>query len=266
MNNSAVPRSAGEWWQDMFDPDWIQVYAYKNRDTRREANALKHLLGLSQGGKILDVCCGDGRVSLALARLGYQVSGLDCSPSLLAVAAKKASRAGLAVEWLQRDMREINIEGQFDAVVNMFTSFGYFLNEDDNLRSLQSFHHALKPDGKLVLDIENLFFVSRAAQIAGGEPMYRPVSRYRGWVEEITDFDPVEQRVTMSLKLWYPEKGIVKSGKASYRAYSLLEMRSLLKEAGFTVVSVFGDFGLNPYVQESERMILLCVKVKPEAA
>jgi ubiquinone/menaquinone biosynthesis C-methylase UbiE len=263
MDNTAQNSAAGEWWQEMFDPDWIKVYDYKKQDIRREVKALKQLLGLPRGGNILDVGCGDGRISLTLARQGYQVSGLDYSPSLLAVAAKKASRARLNIEWLKRDMRDIGIEAQFDAAIDIFTSFGYFLNEGDDIKALRSIHRALKPDGKLVLDIENLFFISQAVRSGNGGPTYRPIDNYQGWVEEITGFDPAEQRVNTSLRIWFPKKGIVKCGKASFRVYSLVEMKRLLGEAGFTVQNVFGDFGLNPYNLDSERMILLCVKAIP---
>lgn len=265
MNNSARPGAGSDWWQTMFDTDWIKIYAYKNRETRREASALKQLLGLPPGSKILDVCCGDGRISLALARLGYQITGLDYSSSLLAKAAGKASRAGLDIEWIRKDMREIGADGEYDAAVNIFTSFGYFPDETDDLKALQSINRALKKDGKLVLDIENIFFLSRAAQIAGGDPMYRPIDNYRAWLEEVTDFDPVEQRVNMSLWLWFPEKERVKTGQASYRAYTPVEIRKLLKKAGFTIQNLFGDFALNPYTLESERMIMLCVKSISEA-
>jgi SAM-dependent methyltransferase len=244
----------------MFDPDWIQVYGHKKYDTRREVAGLKQLLGLPGGGHILDVCCGDGRLSLAFARLGFKVTGLDYSPSLLARAAKKAARAGLTIEWLKRDMRDIGVEAKYDAAINIFTSFGYFLNELDDIKALKSIQRALKPDGKLVLDIENLFYISRPARISGGQPTYRPLGNYRAWVEETTEFDPLEQRVNISLRIWFPEKKIMKSGKASYRVYSLVEIKSLLKEAGLRVQNVFGDFGLSPYGLDSERMILLCVK------
>ncbi len=252
--------SNAEWWQAMFDPDWIKVYAYKNRDVRKEVSGLVQLLGLPLESKILDVACGDGRISLALARQGYRVTGLDCSGSLLDKARKKASRARLDIQWVQRDMREIEETEQYAAAVNVFTSFGYFLNEDDDLKALRSIHNALKKDGKFVTDLENLFFITRAAQICGGEPLYRPLDNYQGWVEEITTFDPVTQRVNMSLKIWFPQKGVQKCGTASYRSYSLVEMQKLLAASGFQIIDVYGDFKLSPYDLESERMILLCTK------
>ncbi len=260
MAELPVSKTNPEWWQEMFDTDWIKIFAYKNRDTRREVDGLVKLLGLPPRSKILDVCCGDGRVSLALARQGYHVTGLDYSQSLLEQARKRALKAGVDTQWVQKDMREIDIIGRYDAAINIFTSFGYFLSEEDDLRALQSIHKSLKKEGKLILDLENLFFISRAAQICGGEPMYRPLSRYQGWVEEVTLFDPSTQRVTMNLKIWFPEKGLQKAGTASYRSYSKIEMQRLLAQAGFQIQNVYGDFRLSPYELDSERMILLCTK------
>jgi ubiquinone/menaquinone biosynthesis C-methylase UbiE len=244
----------------MFDTDWIKIFAYKNRDTRIEARAIRRLLGLPPGSKILDVACGEGRISIALARLGFRVTGLDASESLLQRAKQKALRAKMDIEWLQRDMREIGIDNRFDAVVNMFTSFGYFNSNSDNLKALQSMNKALKKSGKFILDIENIFFVARAAQISGSESIYRPIDNFKGWVEEVTDFNPLEQRVEMSLRLWFPERGIIKTGKASYRAFTFLEIRNLLEESGFLVHGVYGDFSLNNYRVDSERMVILSVK------
>lgn len=262
MAEIPVSRTGPEWWQEMFDIDWIKIYAYKNRDTRREVDGLTKLLGLPPKSTILDVGCGDGRVSLALARHGYQVTGLDCAQPLLDKARKRASQAGLDVQWILRDMREIDVIEHYDAAINIFTSFGYFLDDKDDIKALRSIHKALKKGGKLVLDLENLFFIARAAQICGGEPMYRPLDSYRGWVEEVTNFDPLTQRVIMNLKIWFPKKGTQKSGAASYRSYSRIEMEKLLAEAGFQILSAYGDFRLSPYELDSERMILLCIKSK----
>ncbi len=248
-----------EWWQTYFDPDWIKIFAYKNREAGREARAIVKLLGLPRGGRILDIGCGNGRVSIALARLGYRVTGMDYSGSLLEEAQKKATRAGLDIEWVQADMREIGITNRFDAVVNLFSSFGYFTNEDEDVKTLQSAAKALKQDGKIIIDLENIFFISRAALLYGRQTLYRPIEDHRGWVEEITDFNPADQRVYMDLRLWLPGFDKPKSAKVSYRAYTLMELKSLLAKAGLVCHSVYGDFSLSPYETDSERMIVLGV-------
>lgn len=249
-----------EWWQSLFDTDWNRIFAYKKRDAYREARAVEKLLGLSSESRVLDLGCGEGRISTVLARRGYQITGLDCSQSVLDKARKTALRANLDINWMQRDMSDIGISNYYDAVISIFTSFGYFESEGDDLKVLRSIHQTLKKDGKLLIDLDNIFFISRAAQIYGGETMYRPIENHRGWVEEITDFDPVDQRVKMRLRLWLPKYKSVKTAETSYRAYSLVELQNLLSSAGFVLDGVYGDFKLNRYELNSERMIVLCGK------
>ncbi len=259
--NMMKSQSKMEWWQDLFDTDWSRIFAYKNKDAPKEAKAVEKLLGLLRGSKVLDLGCGEGRISMRLARRGYQVTGLDFSHTVLNKANKIALCSHLNIKWIQQDMREIDIHNQYDAVISIFTSFGYFEEESDDRKVLQSIYKALKSDGKLLIDLENIFFISRAAQIYGGEVMYRPIENYRGWVEETTDFDPVDQRVKIKLRFWLPKYKAIKTAQASYRAYTLVELRNLLISIGFVIYGVYGDFKLNEYSLDSERMIVLCGKV-----
>jgi hypothetical protein len=96
-------------------------------------------------------------------------------------------------------------------------------------------------------------------QLYGRQAIYRPIEDHQGWVEEITNFNPVDQRVTMDLRLWLPHFDKARSAQVSYRAYTLMELKSLFAEAGLACHSVYGDFSLNPYETDSERMIVLGV-------
>jgi len=254
------PNPAGEWWRQLFDPDWVRIYSYKSKEAPREARAIARLLGLPFDSMILDLCCGDGRISVALARLGYRVTGQDLSEPLLDRARKRAQRAKVDVRWVQCDMREISTFNEFDAVINISTSFGYFEREEDDLKVLQSIGQSLKEGGKLILDLENIYFLARMAQLHGSEPMYQPLDNYDGWVEEVDRFDPVDHRMEISLRLWLQGGNLVKQGKATYRAYSLPELRKLLETTGFSIQGAYGDFQLQPYDLDSPRMIVLCQK------
>ena len=91
---------------------------------KREVYKMISWLGLSQGAKLLDLCCGMGRHSMALMEAGYEVTGVDLSEVLLRESMR--NDPDNLVKWLKADMREIPLEGGYDAVVNLFTSFGYF--------------------------------------------------------------------------------------------------------------------------------------------
>lgn len=250
-----------EWWATLFDREWARIYSYKRRDAPREARTISKMLGLPLGSKILDLCCGDGRITLALARLGYKLTGLDLSITLLEIAEKRARRSVQSTKFVRADMREIPSFREFDAVISISTSFGYFQKEDDDLRVLRSAQRALKTKGKLILDLENIHFLAHCAQLHGTEPAYQPLDGFRRWVEEVTSFDPAEQTVEIRLRTWLNGVEVMKQKTAEYRAYSFRELRTMLDRAGFAVQNVYGDFTLHPYDIHSCRMIVLCEKL-----
>ena len=113
------------------------------------------ILALTQcsGGSVLDLCCGPGRHSVELARRGFQVTGVDRSPFLLAKAREQAAKSGASVEWVEQDMRNFVRPASFDLALSLFTSFGYFEDEQDDLRVLRNIHQSLKENGVLIIEV-----------------------------------------------------------------------------------------------------------------
>ena len=120
---------------------------------RQEVDEVAALLGLTTDEKILDLCCGIGRHSLELARRGFEVTGFDRTESYLERASQQAQSEGLDVDFVQGDMRKFCALDEFDAVINMYTAFGYFEDPADDRRVLLNVHASLKSGGKLLIDL-----------------------------------------------------------------------------------------------------------------
>ena len=144
-----------EWWGTFFGPDYLRMYRFDPTRTRQEVDGVLDILGLKPAASVLDLCCGQGRHAVELARRGYEVTGLDASGFLLREARKAARRRRVAVAWVRGDMREIPFRNRFDAVVNLFTSFGYFRTKAEDLAVLRGVRRALKPSGHLLIDTLN---------------------------------------------------------------------------------------------------------------
>jgi ubiquinone/menaquinone biosynthesis C-methylase UbiE len=146
-----VDRAAGDWWSSYFDARYLQEYEpiFSAAEDRRDVARLIELLRLPLGARVLDVPCGQGRHARLLAEAGYEVEGLDYSRHLLRVA---RDAAGPAVRYTQGDMRRLpgRWTGRFDAVVNLFTSFGFFLDPNDDARVIGEFARVLRRGGVLV--------------------------------------------------------------------------------------------------------------------
>jgi SAM-dependent methyltransferase len=143
-----------EWFSDWFDSPYYHLL-YNNRDQQEAETFMKHLtdyLEISQDKKVMDLACGKGRHAIFLNKLGLDVTGLDLSPQSI-LFAKQYENSRL--HFYEHDMRQIYAEKEFDIILNLFTSFGYFDTEKENIKAFQSAARSLKKGGKFVLDFFN---------------------------------------------------------------------------------------------------------------
>jgi ubiquinone/menaquinone biosynthesis C-methylase UbiE len=124
-----------------------------DRSADESASYIVDRLALPPGVEILDLCGGYGRVAIPLARRGYRMTVLDRSEHFLAQGKRRAKEAGIEIKWVHGDMREIPLGPHFDAIINIFTSFGYFDDEMENEQVLQGVAQTLKRGGLLLIDV-----------------------------------------------------------------------------------------------------------------
>jgi len=221
-------------------------------NTPAEVEKTISLLEINPGAQVLDLCCGPGRHSLELARRGFQVTGVDRTSGYLEDARKSAAAEKLNVEFLQEDMRSFCRPGSFDAVLNLFTSFGYFEDLEDDERVLNNIYSSLKAGGRLIMEM------------IGKEVLARTFCE-RVWSEEDGEI-LLEERKLSSGWNWIQSRWIlIKDGDRkeftiSNRLYSAVELSGLLTEAGFTSVKVFGNLNGAPYDHMAERLVAVAVK------
>lgn len=238
------------WFEKWFDSPFYHLL-YKNRDeeeARKFVDNLIQKLSLPKGSKILDLACGKGRHAIHLNNLGYDVIGLDLSEESINLA-KKAENDTLA--FFVHDMRDLYWTNHFDCILNLFTSFGYFEDESDNLRTLQSVYDSLKPDGIFVIDFMNAAKVEKELVKA-----------------EIITSDDTEFHINRSVKDGFIIKDI--EARNADNVFHFAEKVQLLylenfenyfKETGFKIVNIAGDYSLGPFNPEtSERLIITAKK------
>jgi ubiquinone/menaquinone biosynthesis C-methylase UbiE len=236
-----------EWYEKSFGEDYLIVY--KHRDfggARKEVDQMIAWLGLPPGSKVLDLCCGMGRHSLALAEEGYEVTGVDLSEVLLREARSQVGAE--KVTWIRSDMRELPLDGGFDAVVNLFTSFGYFEKDEEQVKVLREIYRLLKPGGKFVIDFLNPAYVIRhLVPHSAREDAENLIDESRriedGYVKKdiilTTKNDPTPRQYHERVKL-----------------YSLEEFREMIEEAGLQLEAVHGSYEDEVYdAERSTRMI-----------
>jgi SAM-dependent methyltransferase len=205
----------------------------------RDAEPLAKLLRLEPGACVLDLCCGPGRFSIELARRGYRATGVDRTVLYLNEARQRARQQKLDVEFVRSDMRRFVRPRAFDACINMFTSFGYFKNQADDFRVCRNVHRSLRSGGRFLI------------QAAGKEWLARHFQP-SDWHEEAGTFMLEERKVApgwtgLENRWVLIQKGEVREFRFFLRVYSGVELRDLLKRAGFAKVDICGGLGGEPY-------------------
>jgi SAM-dependent methyltransferase len=245
-----------QWYREFFDDLYLRVYQPLEapEQVRREVDFIVKALDLPAEAKVLDLCCGQGRHSLELARRGFQVVGVDLSEALLYAARKRAESEGLSVTFLHCDMREIDFADEFDAVINMFTSFGYLESEAEDEKVLGKVAQALKSGGKFLLDVVNRDRLVRDFQAREWH------AADEGWlVLEERTFDHLSGRMETRW-VCVARDGVRYERLSSVRLYTTSELRTMLERAGLKVTNLFGDYDGSPYSWDSQRLIVVSCK------
>ncbi len=128
-----------------------------------EVKFLWKVLGLKKGSRVLDIPCGTGRHAIRLARRGASVLGVDVTVSYLSEARRAAGRLK-NVRFVRGDMRRIPLENEFDAAINLWTSFGYFADPADDAKTLRAVARALKPGGLFLIDMADITLIRERLQ------------------------------------------------------------------------------------------------------
>jgi len=201
---------------------------------------------LTEGGRVLDAPCGFGRHSVAFARRGYQVTGVDFSETELDRARAAAAAAGVPAAFLCQDMRDLEFSGEFDLAVNLFSSIGYFSDDEDRLL-LDRFWRALAPGGEFVLDTRNrdhfVRHVTPEEVVAG--------------VRIENTFDPETSRVR---GVWHRVDSGARIGETEFRLYSAHELRAMLRPERWRRVDLYGGLDGAPFTLDSPRLALIARK------
>jgi SAM-dependent methyltransferase len=201
---------------------------------------------LVEGGRVLDAPCGFGRHSVAFGRRGYRVTGVDFSETELGRARAAAAAAGVSTTLVCQDMRDMEFAGEFDLAVNLFSSIGYFSDDEDRLL-LDRFWRALAPGGIFVLDTRNRDHFIRhltREEVIGGIR-----------IEHV--FDPETSRVR---GVWHHVDDGRRIGETEFRLYAAHELRAMLRPERWSRVDLYGGPDGSPFMLDSPRLVLVAHK------
>ncbi len=243
---------AEEWFERSFREDYVLVYRHRD-DSAADgeiANLLERL-PVKDTGRVLDLCCGSGRHSRALARRGYEVVGVDLSPVLLQLAEEQNTYPQLS--FARCDMCDIPFHEEFDIVVNLFTSFGYFSTDEENANVIRNMAQALKTKGEVVIDFLNAAYVIDNLVPQSTKEVSGMLIKEERWIQD----GFVKKRILISDESSNEPREYMEQ----VRLFSVQQMIAMLTEAGFEKIQVFGNYQFEEYVaHESPRMIFYAVK------
>jgi SAM-dependent methyltransferase len=245
-----------EKWKTFFSSDYLK-FSEEILTTERtdyEIEFILKQLNLKPEAKILDLGCGQGRISVPLAKKGFVVTGLDGARDLLEEAKHRAKKEKVDIQFVHKDMREIDFVEEFDAVINFGTAFGYIESQKDDQLILNRVYHALKQDGIFIQDLEN-----REAKVRNlSKQTWYYMKNKLVWSDR--SFDYASGRWNEVIK-WY-EDGMEKHSTLNVRLYTSSEIIYMNENAGLAVRDLYGFFDGQPYSPDSPRMILKLVKTK----
>jgi SAM-dependent methyltransferase len=245
MSNSTAKNSEN-WFSTWFDSPYYHIL-YKNRN-EEEAQVfmdnVTHYLNMPENGTILDLACGKGRHSIYLNKLGYQVTGVDLSENSIAVANESSNES---LRFKTHDMREPMNE-TYDAVFNLFTSFGYFDTYEDNIKTLKAIKDSINEYGFGVIDFFNADFIIENLVAEETKEIDGITFNIKRFVEN--------KKIIKEIR--FEDKGETYNFTEKVSAFTLSDFEAIMEEAGIYLLEIFGDYKLKKfYKSQSERLIMI---------
>jgi SAM-dependent methyltransferase len=234
--------------EGLFDADYLYFFAERLEErSDAETDLIWSLAGLEAGMEVLDLACGHGRIANRLAARGCRVTGLDANAVFLRRARQDAQARGVTVDYVQGDMRELPWRRRFDRIVNWYTAFGYF-DDAGNRQVLEQAAAALRPGGRLAMELNNLIWLTR---------YYTPAvvkKRNGDLVVDQQYLDPLTSRSNII-------RTVIRGGRIRQfpyfvRLFTFPELHGWLLASGFTEVSGYGEDGA-ALTAEHRRMIIV---------
>ncbi len=239
-------QQTSSWFASWFDTKYYHIL-YKDRDYKEAQvfmDNLTHYLNLPEEAKILDLACGKGRHSVYLNSLGYDVTGADLSENSIKEASKSENST---LHFKVHDMRDV-CDSKYDAIFNLFTSFGYFESDDDNLTTLKAIKNSLTEYGFACIDFMNVDFVIEnlvAEEVKTVENIDFHIKRYvkDNHIFKEIDFEDNGEKFHFTEKV---------------QALRLADFEKMMEEAEIYLLDIFGNYKLQPfYKNQSERLIMI---------
>ena len=239
-----------------FGPSYLKEYAkiLTPERTKNEVDFLVRTLGIKRGSKILDCPCGHGRHSIELASRGYKVTSQDINTFFLRKAKEIAKRASVSVKWITGDMRDIKFENYFDVALNLFTSFGYLENEDEDLKVIKQASKCLRTGGKFVLDV-----INRDRIISSFKKLDWCILNDQSIIVSKRKYDIV-RGLNIEERIRIDKKGKRKTVNIIHRLYTIPELISMFNNSDLAVNGLYGNYNGGPITLTSKRYILIAEK------
>ncbi len=243
-----------EWFEEWFDsPLYEKLYA--NRDdaeANKLADQLEKIIPAEKYPNILDLGSGRGRHSINMSLRNYNVTGMDLSEAAIKKARQKAEDQNLDIEFLIGDMRK-PLNRKFDAIINLFTSFGYFEKDEENRQVLHAMSKMLQPGGMIVIDYMNAINV-----------INNYVSHENGIIDNINfDITRFVEDDTINKKMVFQTEGNTSEKVYSERVklYTLGWFEQNLASVGIEIIQTYGDYELNDFNEQNSSRLLMIGKV-----
>lgn len=241
-----------EWFEE--DSFWLETYdflfpAERMQAAEQEVASILALLPVAPR-HALDLGCGPGRHAVALAQRGVAVTGVDRTTPLLDRARERARLADVSVEFVQEDMRTFVRPGSYDLTINLFSSFGYWRNADDDVNVLARVLANLAPGGRLIMEMTGREQVPEF-------PRERTTLLDDGSTLEESDTlvgNRLDRRWTVR------RSGQTRCHEFSHRLYSGPDLSRLLGRAGFADVMLYGNLEGDPFDEEAERLVAVAAR------